>query len=677
MGVTPSAQILPFDPTKFPRLGVKLSYFDQFVTDCGGRENLLGLTTTEVCERYVKPQTKACQSSYCDMLQSLEHPSVGVAQVFISHAWKYDFLDVANAVLTHFQHEPNIIIWFDLFSNNQHKAVELDFQYWSTTFQSAIQQFGRTVMVFAPWNNPLPLTRAWCLWELYCTANTGSKFEVAMTGTARKQFVEDMLNDAEQEINKMLATIDCINSECYHPADKQRIQDTVKATIGFSALNKLVFECLRGWVIAAIAAKQDEAGTDLAKKAAFSFALGTLYKGQGQFDEAQPLLESSYQWYLAQEEFGAKHEKTLTNANTLAMLYEAKGLFPQAISLLTSSLPIAKEVLGTKHRQTIMMMNNIALVYKDQGKYVEAEPYMKESYELQREVHGDKHSDTLTYLNNLALVYYDQGKYDEALPLNELGLAGNLEVLGDRHPNTVQSMNNLAVLFHAKFDYEKALPYYEQCLVIRKEVFGELHPETLNSIGNLAVLLDEMGGKSAEAQLLLEECLRKRTEILGKTHPHVLMTMNNLAVSYSNVKKYKEAEKLFKEAWEIYKKTLGEKHPSTLATIGHLAFLYQEQKRWRESKNLYEKSLKLHQESVGDSHPNTLVVVLNIAILYEDWGKWKEAEKWYQKCLTARIAIFGEEDYRILEVKEYLESLHSPEKVSKAKAQQSQCCSLC
>ena len=57
----------------------------------------------------------------------------------------------------HFRDTPDIIIWFDMFSNNQHKAVDLDFNWWCNTFKSAIKDFGHTVMVFAPWKNPIPM----------------------------------------------------------------------------------------------------------------------------------------------------------------------------------------------------------------------------------------------------------------------------------------------------------------------------------------------------------------------------------------------------------------------------------------------------------------------------------------------------------------------------------------
>ena len=165
----------------FPKTGVTLSFASEFFTACGGRSELEGLTTTEVNEKFVKAMTAPFQSSFCDMLTNQCHPAVGVATVFISHAWKYQFLDVIDALIYHFRDAPRTIIWFDLFSNNQHKAVDLEFRWWSKTFKSVIELFGHTVMVFAPWHDPIPLTRGWCLFELYCTIVSGSRFEVAMS----------------------------------------------------------------------------------------------------------------------------------------------------------------------------------------------------------------------------------------------------------------------------------------------------------------------------------------------------------------------------------------------------------------------------------------------------------------------------------------------------------------
>ncbi len=92
--------------------------------------------------------------------------------------WRLPFLALEHHFVAS---QPDIYIWFDLFSNNQHKAPNLPFEWWRDTFLNAIGKIGRVVMVLSPWNNPIPFTRAWCLWEIYCAVSTESKFEVAIT----------------------------------------------------------------------------------------------------------------------------------------------------------------------------------------------------------------------------------------------------------------------------------------------------------------------------------------------------------------------------------------------------------------------------------------------------------------------------------------------------------------
>ena len=176
----------------FPIEGVKLKVFIDFIEDMGGRQvffktifekqkskywgicpclsrstmkaKQVPLTTTDVCDMFLKEVTKEEKSSYVEYLAERSSPDVGKATVFISHAWKYNFLDVVDALQHHFSSEPDVYIWFDLFSNNQHKAPNLPFEWWSDTFKNAIGKLGRVVMVLSPWNNPIPFTRAWCLW---------------------------------------------------------------------------------------------------------------------------------------------------------------------------------------------------------------------------------------------------------------------------------------------------------------------------------------------------------------------------------------------------------------------------------------------------------------------------------------------------------------------------------
>lgn len=144
------------DEQPFPKSGITFAGIQNFIDTCGF--DLEGKTTTEVCELAMKPITAQFKSSYCDMmLAQIGQNVIAEANVFVSHAWKYKFLDVVNTLKYYFkeeeQAEPNkIILWFDLFSNNQHLNgfhVTPPFCWWCGTFMEAIKSIGRTVMVLS------------------------------------------------------------------------------------------------------------------------------------------------------------------------------------------------------------------------------------------------------------------------------------------------------------------------------------------------------------------------------------------------------------------------------------------------------------------------------------------------------------------------------------------------
>lgn len=294
----------------FPKTGVKVSHLGTFIAQCGGRAALRGLTTTQVNDAHQKPLTFSAQSSYCNLLLSQGDAACGTASVFISHAWKYVFLDVVDALEHHFRHAPDTIIWFDLFSNNQHKAVDLDFDWWCNTFKSSIADFKHTVMVMAPWHDPVPLTRGWCLFELYCTAVTQSRFEVAMSHRQSGAFFAAMFDDCDGQMKKMMATIDCERSECFKPEDRQRIFDVVRSSVGFAGINALVYEQLQKWVVDTT--EKELANVDVAdviRKMNLRSILGMIYVIQGQVAKAKSLMAS--QVAESASVYGQEHEYSL------------------------------------------------------------------------------------------------------------------------------------------------------------------------------------------------------------------------------------------------------------------------------------------------------------------------------------------------------------------------------
>ena len=391
--------------TSFPRTGIRLNHFREFIEENGGVDAFQGLTTSDVCHRIVKPLTQNKQCSYCDYITDKQHqalsqhnwwahtpgkgePIVGVAQVFVSHAWAYTFLDIVEALEYHFRNKSGnkkannqaIFLWFDVFSVNQHYSIDVDFHWWTTTFQKAIQEFGHTVMVFAPWHNPIPLTRAWCLWELYCTVSTETKFEVALNRKEQEDFFDNVVKDTDGSIAKMLATIDVEKSSCYNPEDKDRIFRAVRANVGFNKLNSVVLDRMRKWVL------------HVTEQAVEDKVLLLTQQGVGEREDTPA------------------RRQVVNLKFSLANMYESQGVYDQAEALYTECLAYRREVLGLDHSQTLQAMNNLAVLYQAQGSYAKAEELYRISFDRQRTSLGLRHANTLATMSNLAMLYYSQGK---------------------------------------------------------------------------------------------------------------------------------------------------------------------------------------------------------------------------------------------------------------------------
>ncbi len=263
-----SSPIVNASSLPIEKRGVHISVTEDFVNEYAGKEfecqidyfdknkgivkkPFEEMTTTDVCEILLKPIVSAEKSSYVDYLVKHRDPSlVSKAQVFISHAWKYTFTSVVNALHNHFQDKLDIFIWFDLFSNNQIEAPNLDFGWWSGTFKNAIEDFGYVVMVISPWKDPIPFTRAWCLFEMYVAKITNSTFEVAMSGKEKTDFIETIKNDCEQYL-QMLGNINVEKSECFKEEDQKAIFALVdKLPNKAHTINALICKLMREWCLA-------------------------------------------------------------------------------------------------------------------------------------------------------------------------------------------------------------------------------------------------------------------------------------------------------------------------------------------------------------------------------------------------------------------------------------------
>jgi hypothetical protein len=181
------------------------------------------MTTGEVCAEIVKPASASRACAYVELLrgagprEGATLAAVGPATVFVSHAWGNPFRDMLAAVAAHLAageraatgirgqqaggdagagegageaagEGAEVFLWVDIFVVNQHAAGELPQEWWAQTFRQAVAGIGHTLVVLQPWSAPAPLTRSWCLWEVFSTLDSGAKLHVALAPAQRGAF---------------------------------------------------------------------------------------------------------------------------------------------------------------------------------------------------------------------------------------------------------------------------------------------------------------------------------------------------------------------------------------------------------------------------------------------------------------------------------------------------------
>ena len=165
----------------YPFMGVSVACLEAFAA--AHAEQLADATTEDACERIVKPLTERAEDSLAACLERVGatdpasgRPFVGVPTAFVSHARKYRFADLLATVKAFAAKQPDpaaVYVWLDIFSQYQHWIGDVGSERrtvnWDVVFELTIAAIGHTCFMLAPWKDPIPLQRAWMLWEALST----------------------------------------------------------------------------------------------------------------------------------------------------------------------------------------------------------------------------------------------------------------------------------------------------------------------------------------------------------------------------------------------------------------------------------------------------------------------------------------------------------------------------
>ena len=295
----------------WPFLGVSVACLRAFAR--AHEALLVDATTEDVCERVCKPLTEMAEDSLAACLVRLGAadpvtgaPLAAAPTIFVSHARKYLFRDLVDAVCAHVsslpkeEHERHYV-WLDVFSQSQHWIGDVGTARrpcnWDVVFQLTTAAIGHTCLVFAPWRDAVPLRRAWMLWEVLCTLTAkGTKGGASSALTVRLPPAES--NDFQaalvrqfEVVDACLARIDSRSAECFTQEDQAMVHAAIDRTLkgGHTELDALLSEALREWLAAEGRAALMRLPREERATSALQKALGLLLSALGKKAEAMDL----------------------------------------------------------------------------------------------------------------------------------------------------------------------------------------------------------------------------------------------------------------------------------------------------------------------------------------------------------------------------------------------------
>ena len=258
------------------------------------------------------------------------------------------------------------------------------------------------MLVLSPWDSPIPMTRAWCLWELLCTVNQPEVNLIIRLPRSQRRAFHAGLTDNFDVIMDSLRAVDARNAEAYLSHDKDMIFQAIEDSVGFDLMNEKVKEPLREWylrttveITQAMVLMEDSSE----RQGRLMLNVGRALFDFGRYDDAGRFLRLAIA--TLQDMVGDVHESVADAVHHEARLLMTQGELKKAIAASDRSLHMRRQLHGETHLSCAECINTLGLVYSRMGDYDRAIAAYSDALVMQEKLVGRNHADVAITLNNL------------------------------------------------------------------------------------------------------------------------------------------------------------------------------------------------------------------------------------------------------------------------------------
>ena len=347
---------------------------------------------------------------------------VGTPNVLLCHASLYRFRDVVAAARSMVEGSKNpainggprkadappLVFWLDCFSTDQHRMQQscVTADGWAAAHSEIVERVGHTALVLSPtmwdaplalppceanhtgarrWEMPVTLLRAWCNWELFCTARAKDcKFSVLVgqLGSSVARFEEALMDDFEAVLECFTHHVDLEMAETGAHADRDMLLQAAGEAVyrgvgGVDGVTDALVHHLHGWVTqaarGAVTARAEPIRANLATTSAV-FAgwrvAGALHR-LGMLPEAAELWKEVVAGYTHLE--GPRSRNALAAQHALThLLLESGESEEKVVEMLWKLLEKEIKCLGERHPDTANTRQVLGVMLRQEGEQVVA-----------------------------------------------------------------------------------------------------------------------------------------------------------------------------------------------------------------------------------------------------------------------------------------------------------------
>ena len=127
-----------------------------------------------------------------------------------------------------------------------------DFDWFKTTFRGGVREIGEVLLVLSPWNDPMPIQRAWCLFEIFITALEDENvcLHIKIPSNESSMLKSALAQDSKYLV-QALSDIQAQKAQAKFERERDLIFDVIgDFKGGFSNMNQQLKTGLREWYVA-------------------------------------------------------------------------------------------------------------------------------------------------------------------------------------------------------------------------------------------------------------------------------------------------------------------------------------------------------------------------------------------------------------------------------------------